>query len=168
MTVALYLFIMVSKPDQLCSDVGQMTKDRFFCRNKFEKWILENTPYEYVAYTLPKVGLIDDHALADIISGKGVWANDAGGILFPDELACEYGGEEAQYGYIEFQVEALDGINRVPFEDAYDIFKAGMEIFLEERPDRRPVVEAKMREAQKTCKRLIARHKAWKRTNGVA
>jgi len=153
--------------------VRNMKKDKFWYQNKFEAWILANTPYKYAAYILPEVGIIDESALDDIISGRGYWANDAGCVAFPDEIALEEGGDEAQYGYIEFECDVPpdpdeEWINRVPFDDAFRIFEAGVEILLEEHPERREMVEAKMREARKTFDRLIARHEAWKKAHPEA
>lgn len=113
-------------------------------------------------------GLLDS-----IVEGRDGWGGDAGGISFPNELAEESGEDEAQYGYIEFEIDAGPPgdpywIDQVPLSDAFAMFDVAAQHYVSANPDRRDIVMAKMRTGRKTFDRLIARHEAWKKANGRA
>lgn len=113
-------------------------------------------------------GLID--CLAE---GRGGWGSNPGGIDLPDELVEKYGGEEAQYGYVEFEIDAGPGgdpywIDQVPFADAFRMFEIAASYYVEKHPSRREEVALKMGEARKTFGSLIARHESWKKANKMS
>lgn len=116
-----------------------------------------------------KSGLLDC-----LVEGVGGWGSDAGGISFPDEIVEEEGGIPEQYDHIKFQIDVgppFDDpywIQRVPFDQAYQMFEVAAKHYSSANPGRRDAIMSKMREARKTFDSLIARHEAWKKANRKA
>ena len=139
-------------------------------RNRLRKKLAVETKYIYASGVIDAVfgdGEFFENAMlgAAVDGTEGPITNDSV-ARFPDDLAEIYGGTEDQYGYIEFENPA--GMDRVPFDEALRLIEIAAKHYVDYRPERRKMVEAKMREARKTFDRLIARHEAWKEAHPEA
>ena len=139
-------------------------------RNRLRKELEMNTKHIYAAGVIDAAfedGDFFERAMleAAVDGTEGPITNDSV-ARFPDDLAEIYGGTEDQYGYIEFENPA--GMDRVPFDEAFRLIEIAARHYIDYRPERREMVEAKMREARKTFDRLIARHEAWKKAHPEA
>lgn len=147
-------------------------EDKFAARQQLSDLLNSSTEFilavSLIAHASYGWGFFDKAVLPMIVRGEGAWGGDPGCFAFPDELVVEYGGDEAQYGYIEFEIYGMDEIDHAPFNEAFALFEIASKHYADFRPDRREFIETEMRKARKTFDRLIAEHEAWKKANKVS